>query len=121
MSLSNIVFYLLLLRNQLKIYHWQTNIYARHKASDKFVEGLDDLTDKYVEAHQGIHGIVKLDTKFDCVKFQNITDENITSFVKALRMLIKEETSKLEDSELLNIRDEILDLIDKTLYLFHLR
>ena len=39
--------------NQLKIYHWQTASYARHKSSCQLITQLSDLTDKIIETLQG--------------------------------------------------------------------
>ena len=41
---------------QLKVYHWQTPSYARHKASDALVASLTDKTDKIIEVLQGAAG-----------------------------------------------------------------
>ena len=40
---------------KLQLYHWQTDSYARHKASDTFVKHFDALIDRLVEAFQVAH------------------------------------------------------------------
>jgi hypothetical protein len=39
---GEIVNLMLTLRNQVKIYHWETMQYARHKSTDDLVDKLDD-------------------------------------------------------------------------------
>jgi hypothetical protein len=34
------------MREQIKLYHWQTKIYSRHKATDNVIELLDENIDK---------------------------------------------------------------------------
>ena len=37
----------------IKLYHWNTHSYARHKATDELHEKLSDLVDEFVEVMQG--------------------------------------------------------------------
>ena len=117
---SYILHYLLLLRNQMKIYHWQTKKFARHNAADLLVEELDKLTDKYIEAYSGIYQNIIIYPDTCTLGLDNISDKNIPNFLSAIRKILITETDKITNSELLNIRDEILNVIDKTIYLFRL-
>ena len=40
----------------LKIYHWQTLSYPRHKASDELFGSISEKIDKFVETLQGNRG-----------------------------------------------------------------
>lgn len=117
-NINNILHYLLLLRNQMKIYHWQTKSYARHKASDDLVSDIDSLTDKYIEAYSGIYQNIVLNNEI--IKLDNITDISIIHYLVSWRKIFIDESIKFNNPELLNIRDEILNIIDRTLYLFRL-
>ena len=119
-TISYILNLLLLLRNQMKIYHWQTKKYSRHKASDELVEELDSLTDKYIETYSGIYDNIRLMPEIFDIKLYNISDTNIVKFINKIKIEFMNESNKIKDTELLNIRDEILGIIDKTLYLFKL-
>jgi hypothetical protein len=55
MSADQIHFFLQL-RNQIKLYHWQTRVYSRHIATDKILENLDTAIDSYVEVYIGKYG-----------------------------------------------------------------
>lgn len=114
------LYLLLALRNQMKLYHWQTKSYARHKASDELVDELDDLTDKYIEAYSGTYDNIKLSSPMN-IELVNTCDKNIGSYLKANKKVINDTLNKITDTELLNIKDEILSVIDKTIYLFKLQ
>ncbi len=119
-TISYILNLLLLLRNQMKVYHWQTKKYSRHKASDELVEELDSLTDKYIFIYSGIYENIRLVPEIFDIKLYNISDTNIVKFINKIKIEFMNESNKIKDTELLNIRDEILGIIDKTLYLFKL-
>ena len=43
-------------QQQLRIFHWQTDSYAQHRAFGSAYEELDDLIDTFVETFMGIFG-----------------------------------------------------------------
>jgi len=43
--------YLLKLLNEVKLYHWTTLVYARHKSSDKLYKSLQPAVDAFVETY----------------------------------------------------------------------
>jgi hypothetical protein len=98
-----------------KIYHWNTQSYARHIASDKFNSNLLALTDKFVEVYIGIYKVKPTITQIN-VELMNDTD--IVSLFENSKKYFEE--IKITDSGLLNIRDELLGEINQTLYLFAL-
>ena len=53
---GEIVCLMMTLRDQIKIYHWQTMSFPRHKATDELVGKLDDNIDKFVEVYMGKYG-----------------------------------------------------------------
>lgn len=44
---------MVLFRTQIKLYHFQTDIYSGHKASDQLVTQFDLLFDQFWEGYQG--------------------------------------------------------------------
>lgn len=56
------VFFNMLLN--IKLYHWETRIYARHKASCDLHSSLTDLTDKFIEVYMGLTSCFKCLYKF---------------------------------------------------------
>jgi hypothetical protein len=48
-NINNLVKFFFTLQLNLKLYHWNTTSYSRHKASDQFGERLLSLIDRFVE------------------------------------------------------------------------
>lgn len=121
---GEIVNLMLTLRNQVKIYHWETMQYSRHKATDDLVDKLDDSIDKFVEVYIGKYGRPKLTPRTGTIRLRNYDDvqapvllnEAIAWMTNRLPTLLSKN-----DTDLLNIRDEILAELNQTLYLFTLQ
>lgn len=112
------------MRNQIKLYHWQTHSYARHKATDDVVNSLDENIDKFVEVYLGKYGRSKLAGKNATIHLENLTDKKAVTFVKEcikiLQTVLVKDLKPETDSDLLNIRDEMLSDLNQLLYLFTL-
>ena len=124
MSAEQIHFFLQL-RDQIKLYHWQTRVYSRHIATDKTLENLEKAIDSYVEVYFGKYGRVKLTGKNAQLQLQNITDAGavriITAAVKYLQGHLTKSLKAVQDSDLINIKDEIIADLNQLLYLFTLK
>jgi len=104
-------------RTQAHYFHLQTTSYAKHKALQKYYEGIVDLLDAYAEAYMGKYDRVKP------VKMNKtfLTDpEKAPAYFKSLLKRVK-TVKRPKDSYLKNIEDEIITLITKTLYLLSLK
>ena len=116
---------LLTLRNQIKIYHWQTTSYAKHKALDKLFVILNSQNDRWVETFMGKYGRISLDN-INNIKLHNITDKSMTiqylkEWVVQMRSIRDRHFDTSKDSDLSNIFDEIFGDINKTCYLLSLQ
>ena len=123
MNIATNVNFLLGLQLQMKINHWQTKGYARHKAFGEIYETLDGLVDEFVEICMGKHGRFTLDNSTDTIQMVNLTDLNIVEFLQTAKNRLigfNNELSKEKDSDLLNLRDEMLGSINKLAYLLTL-
>jgi len=91
--------------------HWQTRSYANHKALAKYYEAIPDLVDTLVESWMGKYGPVgEFEEEFEIEK-------DPVRYFKALQKYVAENRKHLpKDSELQNTIDEIVNLIDSTLY-----
>jgi hypothetical protein len=112
------------LRDQIKLYHWQTRSYARHIATDKILEALEKSIDSFVEVYIGKYGRPKLTGKNSTITLHNLSEAGatrlITAAVKQLQgPLIK--SLKEYDSDLFSIRDDIVADLNQLLYLFTLK
>ena len=117
------IHFFMTMREQIKLYHWQTKVYSRHKATDTVIEELDKNIDKYVEVYMGKYGRPKLTSRSNTIKLMNMSEASIVRFVKQcigyLTITLVKGLSA-HDTDLVNIRDEIKGDLDQLLYLFTL-
>ena len=120
---AEILHVLLILRNQVKIYHWQTMSFGRHKATDDLVDRLDDNIDKFTEAYMGRYGRPKFTSKTGKLQVYDVTDKKAPQLLSEIVQWLTRDLTRLlkkEDTDLLNIRDEILGDVQQARYLFTL-
>ncbi len=108
--------------NQIKLYHWKTKSYARHKATDKFLQLFNEKFDRLIETIMGS----KDKRVYDKFKLTLTThdDKTIIDCVKNFRLFLNKDFNTLvdkKDTDLLNIRDEFLADTNRMLYLFTLK
>lgn len=116
---SHIVKTMMEILNTVKLYHWKTHSHPEHKATDELYERLNGHMDKFVEVYLGKDGsrIEKWDKKMDIIQHDNIGDFK-SSMLEYRQFLINlTKCFGAKDSDLLNIRDEILGDINQFLYL----
>jgi hypothetical protein len=96
--------------------------HPRHVASDKLFSELAESVDKFIEVYIGKYGRPKI-TDFD-IKVINLNNKTIIDFltlaVNKLTDITLDKIDLTKDTDLLNIRDEIIGAINQTLYLFTL-
>lgn len=94
--------------------HLKTDKYSAHIALDEFYKKVPEIVDTLIEDYMGIYG--KLD------EYKNILTTEKTSaidYLKNLRVFVldsREELINKADTELWSDIDDILALIDSTLY-----
>ena len=123
MSAEQIHFFLHL-RNQIKLYHWQTRVYSRHIATDKTLENLDTAIDTYVEVYIGKYGRPKVSGKNASITLQNLSESGAVRLVNAAVKYLQgplTKTLKPTDTDLMHVRDEIIADLNQLLYLFTLK
>jgi hypothetical protein len=123
MSAEQIHFFLQL-RNQIKLYHWQTRVYSRHIATDKTLENLDTAIDTYVEVYIGKYGRPKVSGKNASITLHNLSEAGATRLIIAAVKYLQgplTKTLKAIDTDLMNVRDEIVADLNQLLYLFTLK
>lgn len=106
---------------QIRLYHWQTHVYARHKATDKLLTQLEPLVDRFVETMSGKYGTrphleggLSVQNLDDCTARQYVLD--FTAFLESMDDRLLEPPN----SDLLSIRDELVVELNRALYLFTL-
>jgi len=120
--MDNIVKGFLTFRIQIKLYHWKTSIYSRHKASDGFLEAFDSKIDKFIEVMIGSRDQKPKDN-FK-MELQTLNDKSIVDYIDNFRAWLKEYLPNQlneKETDLINIRDEILSDLNQMIYLFRLK
>ena len=107
----------------VKLYHWKTNSYAQHKATDELYANLNLNIDKFVEIMLGkTGGRVNL-TGQKYIPLLDYTDlSNFKSEVEKYKQFLIEMNKDAglnisDNSDLLNVRDEILGNLNQFTYL----
>jgi DNA-binding ferritin-like protein len=107
----------------IKLYHWKTYSYATHKATDELYGKLNENMDHFIEVLLGKSG-----ERIDLIKQKSIPlidltsvedlKKEIYSFKGYLASLNNNKAMKqMTNTDLLNIRDEILGDLNQFLYL----
>jgi DNA-binding ferritin-like protein len=118
----NFITNLLTMHNQFKVYHWQTQkkagSFAQHNA---FGTAYDDLTEKiddFIEIYQGKRGVIMGKSGFN-INLKNLDDNPnafIDEFINYLTVHVTDALDPKADTDLLNIRDEMLGILNQTKY-----
>lgn len=123
-DVSACTLFFLSLQSQLRMYHWQTKSYARHKATDKLISRIVELSDTFIETHMGASGgnrpmAPPVGTAWG---LKNLDDDEISAYLESVAAFLTGTlpTHVHHLPDLLNIRDEMLSAVNQTLYLFTL-
>jgi DNA-binding ferritin-like protein len=118
---SNVNLFLGLLA-QLKVIHWQTKGFARHEAFDKTYGELNELVDDFMEQAMGKYGRFKLSDETNTITLSNLSELKPEQMVSTVVEALIQYTNQFDsvDTNLLNLRDEMLGLLYKLSYLLTL-
>jgi len=114
--------YMLQMQKQYQIFHWQTMSFSQHTSFGKIYEILDESIDTFIETYMGKYGRVIAASKFN-LEMSNYSDLN---FINATDLYIKfliglnDMLDETQDTDLLNIRDDILGNLNRLKYLLTL-
>lgn len=108
--------------NALKFFHWQTKIYAKHIGLGDLFGDITDLVDEFTETAMGKYG--RVDVEGLSYDFVNISDKNVITAIddmieKAINLTDVLDARK--DTDLLNLRDELMGKCNRTKYLLTLK
>lgn len=111
----------------VKLFHWKTHSYATHKATDELYESLNGHIDSFIEVLMGKSG-----SRIDLMNQKTIKLEDLQSTEKLKAKVNKFKSylvgfenkpalKTMSNTDLFNIRDEILGDMNKFLYLLTLQ
>lgn len=108
------------MEQQMRIWHWQTKSFDRHSAFGSVYNDLGDLIDSFMESYMGKYGRISVD---GAINLSNMSDDIISKIDAYVQFLFSmdEILDTSIDSDLLNIRDEMLALMNKLKYLLTLK
>ena len=106
------------IQSQFKFLHWQTFGDAKHKVYGDIYDSLTEHIDKFVEIMMGKQGRVEFEPEFS-IMFQDISSLSVQNFMDGITEFLVGMTDHLDsryDTDLLNIRDEMLGDINQLKY-----
>jgi hypothetical protein len=122
-SQQNIVIIFLQMLNTVKLYHWKTSSYAQHKATDELYTNLNLNIDNFVEIMLGkTGGRVNLTGQktLPLLDYTNVID--FTKEIEKYKLFLNNMNNNsslnvTNNSDLFNVRDEILGNLNQFTYL----
>jgi hypothetical protein len=120
---KTIITQFLVMLNTIKLYHWKTRVYGDHKATDEAYASLGEKIDSFVEVMLG-----KTGERVDLMGVRSIPlvdFSNKEAFLKKINeykgflLGLDDEPfmKKMANTDLFNIRDDILGQMNQLLYL----
>ena len=125
-SHSDIISTFLEMLNMVKLHHWKTYSYSTHKATDELYSDLNSNVDAFVEVLLGKEGTPRVNlTHMKSLPLYDFSSvgpfkQKITQFKTYLEHMSK-CPALMNNSDLLNIRDELLGNLNRFTYLLTLK
>ena len=120
---EELILKLVQIQNQFRFIHWQTFGDAKHRAYGGIYDSLGGNIDKFVEIMMGKQGRPEFESEFS-IMFQDISTLSVQNFMDGITEFLVAITDQLDaryDTDLLNIRDEMLGDINQLKYLLTLK
>uniref|UniRef100_A0A6C0KSP0 Uncharacterized protein n=1 Tax=viral metagenome TaxID=1070528 RepID=A0A6C0KSP0_9ZZZZ len=120
---KKIVTMFLQMLNTVKLYHWKTHSYSQHKATDQLYSNLNDNIDTFVEIMLGKKGDrvnLTFQKTLPLLDYNNLSDfkKEVEKYKQFLINMNKDAGLNItNNSDLLNVRDEILGNLNQFTYL----
>jgi hypothetical protein len=122
-SCSELVSFLFRMSDELRLYHWTTRSHARHKATCQALSELSGLVDSLVETFIGRYDRPSYRAGFVELVVRHLRDDTADEVVRSYCRWMKKTFPNLvqeQDTDLFNLRDEILASLHRLLYQFTL-
>jgi hypothetical protein len=112
------------IQSQFRVLHWQTQSYAKHVAYGGIYEALDPLIDTFLETYMGKYGRIAVEGEDDSIILANIGELDTEAFLETITDFLLSFNNQLNpqrDTDLLNLRDEMIAEVNKLKYLLTLK
>jgi hypothetical protein len=120
MSTLNLALELFMWKLSIKFYHWNTTVYARHVATCGLGNTLDEAIDSIIEKYIARYGRPTM-SDVSSVPILPLNDADALAAMKKMAIWLQKEFPKYvkaSDTDLLNLRDDLLGHVQNTIYLF---
>jgi hypothetical protein len=121
--MAQIIEFIFSIQTNIKLYHWTTKSFARHRAADELVTKILDLGDQFMEVYIGKNSRETLKTPTN-IQIVNLDNNSVLDYLDSSIKFLQSDILKMikkQDTDLLNIRDEMLLTLNQTKYLFTLQ
>ena len=119
---ERLVVRLLSVLDTIKLYHWMTNNYSAHKISDELYGELQSKTDTLVENIIGMKNgegkprIIRL-THINSIPIKVNSQSQMKKYLVEFKEYLMREITSKEGVSSMAIRDELIEAVNKYLYL----
>lgn len=117
MNPTDLIHFLLEAADQIRVYHWGTRSEPEHEALGGLYDAISDATDKIAEALMGSQGGKRLTLK-GTLELVDYTPGAPANYVAGIADGLK--SLKGLPTDILNMRDDLLGTVHKTIYLLTL-
>jgi hypothetical protein len=121
--MEQVIIELITIQNQFRIFHWQTKTFAKHNAYGGIYSDLDELIDEFVEVCMGKHGRPNLSGGVSLLlsDIRELEPMQFCDTIIDFLINLNNKYDETKDSDLLNIRDEMMAKINRLKYLLTLK
>jgi DNA-binding ferritin-like protein len=100
---------------QIHVFHWLTTSYSQHKALGHLYEDIHEKADEFMEKYMGKYGR-SIGANSASIISYNVS--NVNEVIDAFEAFLINLTGELDpkDTDLLNVRDDMLGIVNQTKY-----
>lgn len=115
---KDVVVFFLELITTIKMYHWNTYDYSAHKATDELYSNLSGHIDRFMEIYMGTtHQRIALGNRRS-LALNDLSKASMKAYIQKSISYLEKIRLPSNNTDLYNIRDEMLGELNQFLYLF---
>lgn len=100
---------------QIHVFHWLTTSYSQHKALGDLYDDIHDKADEFMEKYMGKYG---RNIGANSASIISYNASNVNEVIDSFEAFLVGLTAELDpkDTDLLNVRDDMLGIVSQTKY-----